>query len=33
MNEKDFDEEVKDLIEWSTNLDYDSYVRDWYKKL
>lgn len=30
MDEEDFDKEVKDLIEWSNNLDYDEYVRDWF---
>ena len=30
MDEKDFDKEVKDLIEWSKNLDYEEYVRDWF---
>lgn len=30
MDEDDFDKEVKDLIEWSNNLDYDEYVRDWF---
>ena len=31
MDEEDFDKEVKDLIEWSNNLDYDEYVRDWFQ--
>ena len=30
MNENEFDDQVKDLIEWSENLDYDQYVRDWF---
>lgn len=38
LNEKDFDledeeldKEISDLINWSENLDYDSYVKDWYQ--
>lgn len=30
MNEDEFDNEVKDLIEWSNNLDFDSYIKDWF---
>lgn len=26
LDEEEFDDEVKELIEWSNNLDYDSYV-------
>lgn len=25
-----FDKEVNDLIEWSENLDYENYIRNWY---
>lgn len=38
LNEKEFDledeeldQEISDLINWSENLDYDSYVKDWYQ--
>ncbi len=30
MEEDEFDSEVKDLIEWSKNLDYDEYVKEWF---
>ena len=26
----EFDKEVNDLIEWSENLDYENYIRNWY---
>ena len=31
MDENEFDDHVKELIEWSDNLDYDKYVRDWFQ--
>ncbi|KRX09150.1 hypothetical protein PPERSA_08866 [Pseudocohnilembus persalinus] len=31
LEEDDFDEQVNELIEWSDNLDYDSYVKDWFQ--
>lgn len=30
MDEDEFETEVKDLIEWSKNLDYDEYVKEWF---
>ena len=30
MDEDEFDSEVNELIEWSNNLDYDQYVKDWF---
>jgi len=30
MSEEEFDSEVKDLIEWSKNLDFEEYVKDWF---
>ena len=30
MESEEFEKEVSDLIEWSENLDFDSYVKDWY---
>lgn len=30
MDEGEFDHEVKELIEWSKNLDYNEYVKDWF---
>lgn len=31
MDEDQFESEVKDLIEWSNNLDYNEYVKDWFQ--
>ncbi|EAR82342.2 hypothetical protein TTHERM_01193620 (macronuclear) [Tetrahymena thermophila SB210] len=31
MDENQFEVEVKELIEWSKNLDYDEYVKDWFQ--
>jgi hypothetical protein len=31
MNEDEFEDEVKELIEWSNNLDFDTYVKDWFQ--
>ena len=30
MDEEEFDKEVNDLIEWSENLDFDNYIKDWF---
>jgi len=29
MNDDQFEEEVKELIEWSEQLDFDSYLNEW----
>ena len=29
MDDGEFDTEVKELIEWSEQLDFDSYLREW----
>ncbi|EGR30988.1 hypothetical protein IMG5_120040 [Ichthyophthirius multifiliis] len=31
LNEDQFNNEVKDLIEWSKNLDFDEYIKDWFQ--
>jgi len=31
LEDEDLDKEISDLINWSENLDYDSYVKDWYQ--
>jgi hypothetical protein len=31
LEDEDLDKEVSELISWSENLDYDSYVKDWYQ--
>ncbi len=31
LEDEDLDKEISDLIEWSQNLDYDNYVKDWYQ--
>jgi hypothetical protein len=31
MEDKEFDDEVKDLLEWSDNLDFDKFYREWTK--
>ena len=31
MDDDDFDKEVKELVQWSENLDYDEYVRSWFQ--
>jgi len=31
LEDEDLDKEISDLIEWSENLDYDNYVKNWYQ--
>lgn len=31
VDSEEFEKQVNDLVEWTENLDFESYVKDWYQ--